>query len=119
MRLAMRHRLILVFGLFAAGCAAFDATVSQPAELAGRWARIRPDQSSGDTLVLEPDGKAIDGSSAVPLDGIRWSVVKTGVAGSGLCIGPRQSPHCETFRLEGDTLILGDAAAPRFFRRAR
>lgn len=117
-RIVPLYRMALVTGLLTSACAPFDAaSISQPAELTGRWARLRADQTWGDTVVLQANGIVIDAPHTVA-DSLRWSVVQSRVAGVALCLGPPRTPHCEPYRLEGDTLVVGRLPTPTFFRRA-
>lgn len=113
------HRLTLVAVILASACHRDDFTVTQPVELIGQWARLRPDQKTwGDTIELRANGAAVDPSRDVSPDSLRWSVVRSRVAGAGLCLGPSRKPHCQQYRLEGDTLVVGRIAAPTYYRRA-
>jgi len=117
-RIARFYGIALVSGMLAVACRPLDATVSQPAELAGRWARLSSDQTWGDTLVLAPNGAVLTASRDSDADSLRWSVISSRVAGIALCLGPARTPRCEPYRLEGDTLIVGLLPTPTFYRRA-
>jgi hypothetical protein len=92
--------------------------VSQPLELTGRWARLAADNSWSDTVELFADGRVQGWSATAKLDTVRWAVVHSRF-GDALCAGPRSKPNCQPFRLESDTLVLGRAPQPSYFRRAR
>jgi len=118
-RIARFSRIALASGMLAVACRPFDATVSQPSELTGRWARLSPNQTWSDTVVLAPNGAVFGASPASDTDDLRWSVVRSRVAGRALCLGPARAPHCQPYRLEGDTLVVGRLPTPTFFRRAQ
>jgi hypothetical protein len=101
------------------GCVPLDARVVHPAELTGKWVRLRADGTWGDTLEYLADGRIL-GSAGRPVPATaRWDVVRSRVAGEGLCTsdGPKKG-RCQIYRLEGDTLVLGYIKRPAYFRRA-
>lgn len=114
----LRGIIVFTMGCVAgAGCARLDATVSQPGELAGAWARLGSDTAWADTLALIADGTVRDQRSAATSSRLRWAVVRSRLAGTALCIGPARTPECKPYRLEGDTLILGRLPSVTFLRR--
>ena len=117
----VRRSLVVASCVAGAACFPRDVTVTQPGELAGRWARMRADQTWSDTLVLQADGGVIDPDPHPAQDTIRWAVVRSKDLGAALCIGVtrvRAKNHCLPYRLEGDTLVWGYGTAPTYFRRA-
>ena len=94
-------------------------TYSHPADLVGRWVRLREDSTWGDTLEYLADGR-VHGSTghAVP-SSARW-----GVKGEGrlaqFCAGDSTAAYCQTYQLAGDQLQLaGGPFGPTYFRRVR
>jgi hypothetical protein len=112
-------RIALGMLLAGVGCILFDrGQISHPAELTGKWARLRADNSWGDTLEYLADG-SVRGSSTNPVpDSTTWGVVRVRSI-EGFCTTKTKKISCQQFRLEGDTLVFGDIANPTFFRRAR
>jgi hypothetical protein len=98
-------------------CVPFDTRVSRPRELVGSWARWRSDTTWADTVELFPDGSVRGWGRATDRDSISWMLIHTRV-GDALCVGSRRQPGCETYRLEGDTLVLGDMPRNSYWRRA-
>ena len=102
-----------------AACAGMEADLVHPAELAGKWVQLRSDGSWGDTVEYVADGRVV-GSVGRPVSVTeRWVVVRSKVAGEGLCVGDPMKPACQPFRLDGDTLTRGPFEHPTYFRRAR
>lgn len=99
-------------------CTPLDAKVSQPSEFAGRWVRLVSDTLWSDTVELVADGHVRGWKVATVPDSTHWAVVESRY-GHALCVGPRGQPGCQTFRLEGDTLVLGRVPKQSYWRRAR
>lgn len=95
-----------------------DATVSHPHEFVGRWARLVADTSWRDTIELDAEGGVHDALDRPMPDSTHWDVVHSRF-GEGFCFGPRRRPNCQAFRLEGDTLVLGNIRKQSYWRRAR
>jgi hypothetical protein len=90
-----------------------------PAELVGRWVRLRADSSWGDTLEYLPNGQ-VRGSAghAVP-PGARWGTRAGPLKSREFCAGDEQNAYCQTYRLAGSIMILGGGPpGPTYFRRA-
>jgi len=107
--------------LAVAACAMPDAHVVRPAELTGAWVRQRADGTWGDTLRYLADGRVL-GSAGSPMPAAaRWSVVRptSKATGQAFCVLGTAARACQPFRLDGDTLIVGDIEHAAFFRRAR
>lgn len=117
-RIARLSRMALLTGLLASACRRPDATVSQPAELSGRWARFLPDQTWGDTIEFRTDGSVVEVAHAAGPDSLRWSVVRSRAGDEALCLGVPPKPTCRPYRFEGDTLIIGRLPAQTYYRRA-
>jgi hypothetical protein len=109
--------LLLIVGQGQA-CVGLDAKASQPGELAGRWARLVADSVWSDTVELIADGRMRGWNRRTVPDSTRWAVVHSRL-GDAFCAGPRSQPDCQTFRLEGDTLVLGRVPKQSYFRRVR
>lgn len=93
--------------------------MTQPAELVGRWVRLRADSTWGDTLQYLADGRVL-GSVGHPVPATaRWGV-RAGPAGSHeFCAADEKESYCQTFRLEGRNMVLdGGPRGPSYFRRA-
>lgn len=95
-----------------------DAKVIQPPELVGQWARFGPDTAWRDTIDLLPNGQARGWDGQATPDTGRWAVVSMPRA-AGLCIGAPSKPNCQTYRLEGDTLVIGRLPHQSYLRRVR
>jgi hypothetical protein len=105
--------------LAVAACIRVDAEVLHPAELSGRWIRLRPDGSWGDTLEFLADGR-VHGSVGNPVpESARWSVVRSRVTGEAFCAVDARDRGCRQFRVEGDTMVLGGLTDATYFRRVR
>lgn len=104
-----------------AGCA--DSAQHDPAHpdnLAGRWLRLRPDGTWGDTMEFRPDGGLV-GSQGYPVPpSLHWEV-KAGPDGAlQYCAAQGSNGFCRNFRLVGDTLeMLGGPQGNTTFRRVR
>jgi hypothetical protein len=112
---AMLVLLILACG---PGSEATQTSLTQPAELVGRWVRLRSDSTWGDTLEYLSSGQ-VRGSQghAVPPTA-RWGV-KAGPAGTReFCAADEKDAYCQTFRLEDSVMVLsGGPSGPSYFRR--
>jgi len=95
------------------------APMTQPAELVGRWVRLRADSTWGDTLHYLADGRIL-GSVGHPVPAsARWGV-RPGPGGSpDFCTADEKEGYCQTFRFEGHVMVLGGGpSGPSYFRRA-
>ena len=101
----------------AVACLPRDLSVEHPAELTGRWSQLRPDGSWADTVEYLADGRVR--VAAAPVDtSARWSVVRDSDYRAFCRIG-FASRSCVPFRLEGDTLVVGEISSPTYYRRVR
>jgi hypothetical protein len=98
------------------GCATIDASISQPGELTGQWARLGADTAWSDTVRLLADGTVQNQQRASARDSLHWGVLRSQF-GVALCIGSPKAPQCNPYRLEGDTLIVGRLPHVAFLRR--
>jgi hypothetical protein len=109
----------LVGAMLSSGCDFMSAQVVHPPELTGKWVRLRADGTWGDTLSYLADG-GVRGSPGHPIPAsARWVVVRSKAAGEGFCVGDDRDRSCRPFRLEGDTLVVGDISSPAYYRRAQ
>jgi hypothetical protein len=99
-------------------CALGDAKVVYPAELTGKWVHRRPDGTWGDTVAYLADGRMVGSQGHVVASAASWAVVRSRVAGEGLCITEAAKPACNPFRLVGDTLVVGTIEHASYFHRA-
>ena len=79
--------------------------LEHPKELVGRWVRAREDSTWGDTLTYVGDGSVIGSTGHAVPGGAWWGVQGTSVR--EFCAGDPSVTYCQTFRLEGDRMILG------------
>jgi hypothetical protein len=120
-----RHRAaksLVLLGLVAAcsGTSPAKAPMTQPANLVGRWVRLREDSTWGDTLQYLADGRVL-GSTGHPVpETARWGV-REGPAGSQeFCAADSKEGYCQTFRFEDSIMVVGGGpSGPSYFRRAQ
>lgn len=91
-----------------------------PANLTGRWVRLKEDQSWGDTMEFAPDGK-LHGSVGYPVPpSLTWEVKRDSSGTAQYCAMQGSEGFCRTYRLSGDTLeMIGGARGNTLFRRVR
>lgn len=111
----------LVAVIAVAGCA--DAAQRDPAHpdfLAGRWLRLAPDGSWGDTMTFSPDGSLL-GSQGYPVPpSLRWEVKPDANGVPQYCAAQGPNGFCRSFRISGDTLrMFGGPQGTTTFRRVR
>ena len=111
--------------LLAAACsdAAGRAPVTpHPAQLVGRWVRLREDSTWGDTMSFMPDG-TLRGSVGYEVPpGLTWRVERDSITGGPprYCATQWGRGFCRPYRLTHDTLELLDGTrGPTLFRRVR
>ena len=105
----------------ACGGASQQTRVTHPAQLTGRWVRLREDGTWGDTMDFRPDG-TLSGSAGYPVPpGLRWEVKRDPAAGLQFCA--RESSgggFCRPYRLAGGRLeLIGGPSGHTIFRRVR
>lgn len=106
------------------GCPLDKFEVVRPAELTGKWVKLRTDGTWGDTVEYLADGRVVAGLGTVLRRGARWSVVRSRSAGQALCTSDSasttRSVSCpQLLRIEGDTILVGVSTSPSYFRRVR
>jgi len=111
------------FLLVTAVAACTDSAQREPAHpdnLTGRWLRLRPDGSWGDTMTFSPDGTLL-GSQGYPVPpSLRWEVKRDVNGVPQYCAAQGPDGFCRNFRLAGDTLeMLGGPQGNTTFRRVR
>jgi len=107
--------------LLLAGCA--DSAPRDPAHpdyLSGRWLRLRPDNSWGDTMTFSPDGTLL-GSTGYPVPpSLRWEVKPDASGALQYCAAQGPNGFCRRFTMSGDTLhMVGGPQGSTTFRRVR
>jgi hypothetical protein len=109
--------LVLVAGA-CSGAASRDP--AHPTEFAGRWLRLRQDQTWGDTMEFVADG-SIKGSATYPVPPtLHWEVKRDAGGTPQYCALQGTMGFCRNFRFSGDTLqLLGGAQGTTTFRRVR
>ena len=93
---------------------------AHPADLTGRWLRLRQDGSWGDTMQFNPDG-TLGGSTGYPVPlTLRWEVKRDAHGAAQYCAMQGNDGFCRDFRLRGDTLeMFGGPQGNTTFRRVR
>ncbi len=112
---------ILTAMLAATACADSGRETSpHPANLTGRWVRLKQDHTWGDTMEFMPDG-AIHGSATYPVpSNLRWEIRYDSVAGPQYCALQIDAGFCRPYHLQGDTLrMIGGPQGDTQFRRVR
>jgi hypothetical protein len=106
--------------LVAAACADSARDSAHPAELVGRWVRLRPDRSWGDTMEFRPDGSLL-GSAGYPVPPtLRWEVKRSAGGVRQYCAAQGENGFCRDYHISGDTLeMLGGPQGNTTFRRVR
>ena len=120
----MRARITiaaLLATIIAGGCA--DAAQRDPAHpdyLTGRWLRLRPDNSWGDTMTFRPDGTLL-GSAGYPVPpSLRWEVKRDANGVLQYCAAQGPNGFCRAFHITGDTLqMIGGPQGNTTFLRVR
>lgn len=99
-------------------CLPHDYAVLHPPALTGRWVQLRADGSWGDTFEYLADGRVRIAAAPVIDTALDWSVLRYRKS-DALCRRDHATSSCQPFRLEGDTLVVGDVGRPTYYRRAR
>jgi hypothetical protein len=109
---------LLLAGAVACTDAAGDS--AHPPELVGRWVRLRPDRSWGDTMEFRPDGSLL-GSAGYPVPPtLRWQVKPNAEGVKQYCAAQGENGFCRDYHITGDTLeMLGGPQGNTTFRRVR
>ena len=107
--------------LLCAACA--DSAQRDPAHpdyLTGRWLRLRPDNSWGDTMTFSADG-TLRGSQGYPVPpSLRWDVKLDANGKPQYCAAQGPNGFCRDFTMSGDTLrLFGGPQGNTTFRRVR
>jgi hypothetical protein len=91
-----------------------------PANLLGRWVRLREDQSWGDTMEFKPDG-SLGGSAGYKIPPtLRWEIKRDANGKAQYCATQVDMGFCRDYRLSGDTLeMLGGPRGKTVFRRVK
>ena len=103
------------------GCAdSARGDAAHPDYLTGRWLRLRPDGTWGDTMDFRPDG-ALLGSAGYPVPPtLRWEVKPDAKGTPQYCAAQGPNGFCRSFRIAGDTLeMIGGPQGNTTFRRVR
>ena len=116
------HWRALALASLVAACArgaAPEHPLDHPREFVGRWVRLRDDRSWGDTLEYLADGRVL-GSVGHPVPAsARWGVRRAPRRQPEFCAADEREGYCQTYRFEGQTLVLGGGPnGPSYFRRA-
>ena len=116
--LAAAAAALLVAG--AAACADASGDSAHPAELVGRWVRLRPDRTWGDTMEFRPDGTLL-GSAGYPVPPtLHWQVKKNADGVRQYCAAQGENGFCRDYHVSGDTLeMVGGPQGNTTFRRVR
>jgi hypothetical protein len=112
---------VVVLALSAAACAdAVERDPAHPADFTGRWVRLRPDRTWGDTMEFVADG-TIRGSVGYPVPPtLHWNVKRDSSGTSQYCALQGTMGFCRSYRMNADTLeLLGGMQGSTFFRRVR
>jgi hypothetical protein len=99
-------------------CADRAGDNAHPSELVGRWVRMRPDRSWGDTMEFRADGRLL-GSTGYPVPPtLQWEVKRSTDGVLQYCAAQGENGFCRTYRLSGDTLeMVGGPQGNTTFRR--
>ena len=99
-------------------CADRAGDNAHPSELVGRWVRMRPDRSWGDTMEFRPDGRLV-GSTGYPVPPtLQWEVKRSTDGVLQYCAAQGENGFCRTYHLSGDTLeMVGGPQGNTTFRR--
>ena len=91
-----------------------------PANLLGRWVRLREDQSWGDTMEFKSDG-SLGGSTGYKIPPtLRWEIKRDANGKAQYCATQTDMGFCRDYRLSGDTLeMLGGPRGKTIFRRVK
>jgi hypothetical protein len=107
--------------LVIAGCAdSAQGDAAHPANLTGRWLRLREDGTWGDTMQFKPDG-SLAGSTGYPIPPtLRWEVKRDAKGTAQYCAAQGNDGFCRDYRISGDTLVMiGGSHGSTTFRRVR
>ncbi|MFL5560624.1 MAG: hypothetical protein ACJ79K_04030 [Gemmatimonadaceae bacterium] len=101
-------------------CADSAGSSAHPAELVGRWVRLRADHTWGDTMDFRPDG-ALLGSTGYPVPPrLRWEVKRSADGVLQYCAAQEENGFCRSYHISGDTLeMIGGPQGNTTFRRVR
>ena len=111
----------LLLSFIAGACT--DSARTEPAHpdyLTGRWLRLRPDNSWGDTMTFSPDGTLL-GSQGYPVpSSLVWEVKRDANGVLQYCAAEGPNGFCRSFTISGDTLrMFGGPQGSTTFRRVR
>jgi hypothetical protein len=113
-------QLALAIGIAACGRISHRSPVTHPAELTGRWVRLRKDGTWGDTMVFRADGSVRGSAGYVVPAGLRWRVNPDTTGGRVFCAEVYGTGFCRPYRLRAGTLeLVGGPQGTTVFRRAR
>ena len=120
MRLRFASFALGTFVLIAACADSAQRDPAHPDYIAGRWVRLRPDNSWGDTMTFTPDGTLL-GSQGYPVPpSLRWEVKKDAKGTPQYCAAQGPNGFCRDFSISGDTLrMIGGPQGNTTFRRVR
>lgn len=93
--------------LLLAACA--DSAQRDPAHpdyLAGRWLRLRSDNTWGDTMTFSPDGTLLGSQGYAVPPSLHWDVKPDAKGKPQYCAAQGPDAFCRGFRIAGDTLVL-------------
>jgi hypothetical protein len=104
----------------ACGIGSRRADPAHPSELTGRWVRLRPDSTWGDTMEFRSDG-TMGGSVGYPVPpGLRWVVKPNEPGGPQFCASVGSDGFCRPYHLRNDELeMIGGPQVRTLFRRVR
>lgn len=116
--MAPARPLVVLSALLLGACAKPPARtpLEHPKELVGRWVRAREDSTWGDTLTYLGDGSVLGSTGHSVPAGAWWGV--RGASIREFCAGDPSVTYCQTFRLEGDRMVVGGGpSGATIFRR--
>jgi hypothetical protein len=111
---------LLIAGGITACADAAQHFEQHPEYLTGRWIRLRPDNSWGDTMTFSPDGTLL-GSQGYPVPpSLKWEVKRDANGVLQYCAAQGPNGFCRNFTISGDTLrMFGGPQGNTTFRRVR
>jgi hypothetical protein len=119
-----RTALAVAAGLAVCGLAACGDSLRprdpHPADLAGRWVRLREDGTWGDTMEFRRDG-SMGGSAGYPVPaGLHWEVQYDSTGAAQFCAAVSNGGFCRPYRLaKGRLELIGGPRGSTVFRRVR
>ena len=113
-----RSLLGLLVALTACGGSSGHASTSQPVELTGRWVRLRPDSTWGDTMDFRADGSLAGSAGYGVPPNLRWEIKHDSAGKAQYCATDGSNGFCRPYRLTSDRLeLIGGPGGRTIFRR--